>query len=45
MLTGYLAVVLLGAALLSIGMLASSLSQNQLVAAVVAFGVSSCSGT
>lgn len=39
-LTGYLAVVLLGAALLSIGLLASSLSQNQLVAAVVAFGLS-----
>ena len=37
---GYLAVLLLSAALLSIGLLASSLSQNQLVAAVVAFGCS-----
>jgi len=38
--TGYLAVLLLGAALLSIGVFSSSLSQNQLVAAVVAFGLS-----
>jgi ABC-2 type transport system permease protein len=38
--TGYLAVLLLGAALLAIGMLATALSQNQLVAAVIAFGTS-----
>ncbi len=38
--TGYLAVILLGAALLAIGLFASGLSQNQLVSAVVAFGLS-----
>lgn len=38
-LTGYLGVLLQGAAFLGIGLLASSLTQNQIVAAVVTFAV------
>jgi ABC-2 type transport system permease protein len=38
--TGYLGLVLLGAMLLGIGIFASSLTENQIVAAVVAFGIS-----
>ena len=37
--TGYLGLLLHGTAALSVGLLASSLSSNQIVAAVVAFGV------
>ena len=38
-LTGYLGLVLLGALFLSIGMLASALTENQIVAAFVSFGL------
>jgi gliding motility-associated transport system permease protein len=38
--TGYLGLVLMGAMLLGIGIFASSLTENQIVAAVVAFGIS-----
>ncbi|MDO8672166.1 MAG: ABC transporter permease [Dehalococcoidia bacterium] len=38
-LSGYLGVVLLGASFLSIGLLTSSLTQNQIVAAVLSFAV------
>ena len=38
--TGYLGLVLMGGMLLSIGIFASSLTENQIVAAVVAFGIS-----
>jgi ABC-2 type transport system permease protein len=37
--SGYLGVVLLGASFLSIGLLASSLTQNQVVAAMISFGL------
>jgi ABC-2 type transport system permease protein len=37
-LTGYLGMVLLGAMFLSVGMLASALTENQIVAAFVSFG-------
>ncbi len=39
LLTGYLGIFLFGGASLSIGMLASSLTSNQVVAAIVSFGV------
>jgi ABC-2 type transport system permease protein len=39
-LTGLLAVLLLGAALISLGMFASSLTRNQIIAAVLAFAIS-----
>ncbi|MBI4492429.1 MAG: ABC transporter permease subunit [Chloroflexi bacterium] len=39
LLSGYLGVALLGAAFLAVGLLASSLTQNQIVAAVLTFGV------
>jgi ABC-2 type transport system permease protein len=39
LLSSYLGVVLIGAAFLSIGLLASSLTQNQVVAAVISLGV------
>ncbi|MQF82663.1 hypothetical protein FIM02_00660 [SAR202 cluster bacterium AD-802-E10_MRT_200m] len=39
LLTGYLGVMLYGSATLAIGLLASSLTSNQIVAAVVAFGI------
>lgn len=39
LLSGYLGYVLLGAALLAIGLFASSLTQNQIVAAVVGIGI------
>ena len=39
LLSGYLGYVLLGAALLSIGLFASSLTQNQIVAAVLGIGI------
>lgn len=38
-LSGYLGIFLLGAAFLAVGLLASSLTQNQIVAAVLTFGV------
>jgi ABC-2 type transport system permease protein len=38
--TGYLGLLLMGAMLLGIGIFASSLTENQIVAAVVAFGIS-----
>jgi len=38
-LSGYLGVILLGAAFLAIGLFASSLTQNQIVAAVIAFAL------
>jgi ABC-2 type transport system permease protein len=38
--TGYLGLLLLGAMLLGIGIFASSLTENQIVAAIVAFGIS-----
>src|SRR5690349_10927543 len=38
-LTGYLGVVLLGALFVSVGMLASALTENQIVAAFVSFGL------
>ena len=38
-LTGYLALLLLGACLLSLGMLMSSMTKNQIVAAVMTFGL------
>ena len=38
--TGYLGLVLMGGMLLGIGIFASSLTENQIVAAVVAFGIS-----
>ena len=37
--TGYLGLILYGAATLSIGLFASSLSSNQIVSAVVGFGI------
>ena len=37
--TGYLALLLMGAAMLAVGVLASSLSPNQIVAVVVAFAI------
>ena len=39
-LSGYLGILLVGASFLSIGLLASSLSSNQIVAAVLALGIS-----
>jgi len=39
MLSGYLGLILLGSALLAIGLFASSLTQNQIVAAVVGVGI------
>ena len=39
MLSGYLGVILLGAAFLAVGLFASSLTQNQIVAAVIAFAL------
>lgn len=39
-LSGYLGVILLGCSFLSLGLFASSLTQNQIVAAVIAFGIS-----
>ncbi len=39
MLSGYLGVVLLGAGFLAVGLFASSLTQNQIVAAIVAFAI------
>ena len=39
LLTGYLGLLLLGAALLALGTLASSLTENQIVAAVATFGI------
>ncbi|MBM3187551.1 MAG: hypothetical protein FJZ90_02390 [Chloroflexi bacterium] len=39
MLSGYLGYILLGAALLSIGLFASSVTQNQIVAAVLGIGI------
>jgi ABC-2 type transport system permease protein len=41
-LTGYLALVLLGALFLSVGLLASALTENQIVAAFVSFGLLLC---
>lgn len=38
-LTGYLGLLLLGASFIAMGLLASSLTQNQIVAAVITFGV------
>jgi ABC-2 type transport system permease protein len=37
--TGYLGLLLLGAAFIAVGTLASSLTENQIVAAIIAFGV------
>lgn len=37
--TGYLATALVGAALIAIGLLSSALSNNQIVAAIIAFGI------
>ena len=37
--SGYLGVILIGASFLSIGLLASSLTQNQVVAAMISFGI------
>ncbi|MFQ5897519.1 MAG: ABC transporter permease subunit [Candidatus Methylomirabilia bacterium] len=39
LLTGYLGLVLMGATFLAIGVLASSLTENQIVAAVITFGI------
>jgi len=39
MLSGYLGLILLGSALLAIGLFASSLTQNQIVAAIVGVGI------
>ena len=39
MLSGYLGVFLVGASFLAVGLFASSLTENQIVAAVIAFGV------
>jgi ABC-2 type transport system permease protein len=39
LLTGYLGLLLMGGAFLAIGILASSLTENQIVAAIVSFGV------
>jgi gliding motility-associated transport system permease protein len=39
LLTGYLGLVLLGATFLAVGLLASSLTENQIVASMVAFGI------
>jgi ABC-2 type transport system permease protein len=39
LLTGYLGLVLMGAAFIAVGLLASSLTENQIVAAVATFGV------
>ena len=39
LLTGYLGIILFGSASLSVGLLASSLTSNQVVAAIVSFGV------
>lgn len=39
LLSGYLGMILLGASFLAVGLLASSLTQNQIVAAVLTFGV------
>lgn len=39
LLTGYLGIILYGAAALSVGLLASTLTSNQIVAAVVGFGL------
>jgi ABC-2 type transport system permease protein len=38
-LTGYLGLLLLGGAFLAVGILASSLTENQIVAAIVSFGI------
>jgi ABC-2 type transport system permease protein len=37
--SGYLGVILLGASFISVGILASTLTENQIIAAVVTFGV------
>jgi gliding motility-associated transport system permease protein len=39
LLTGYLGLVLMGATFLAVGLFASSLTENQIVASIVAFGV------
>ena len=39
LLTGYLGLLLMGASFLAVGIFASSLTENQIVAAIVAFGV------
>lgn len=39
LLSGYLGVVLQGAAFLAIGLMASSLTQNQIIAAILSFGI------
>jgi ABC-2 type transport system permease protein len=39
LLTGYLGLLLMGAAFLAVGLFASSLTENQIVAAVITFGV------
>jgi ABC-2 type transport system permease protein len=39
LLTGYLGLLLMGAAFLAVGLFASSLTENQIVAAVTAFGI------
>lgn len=39
LLTGYLGLVLLGAAFIAVGLFASSLTENQIVAALVTFGI------
>ena len=38
-LTGYLGIILMGAAYISVGCMASSLTENQIIAAVITFGI------